>query len=241
MAEYDTMLEFGETGDICQEIADEYGQRLHYLLDLTEETGEEYAIMVWKHNGVLHATDEVEGETGFFKKSIKSEDVSAQKMEVAREVGIEDANEFYREVEWLIGIHTHPGGDPSPSSGDLLVMLDNAKKARKVELDNTHFISSEPIMNGLLAVSQQHGEVIITGMLIPDEMPGHTELNAYEDEVKSFQVGNMPKFFDSDEEKEDFLDKRRENYRELLGKITGDYNQYASPVLRRCHAKAGYR
>ena len=94
MAEYDTRVPIGEESDLCKEIADQYGDKLERLLELTKETGEEYGVVFWKMDGRIEVTDNVEGESNAFTKSVSGSSIKSLLRQAGEE---EDIDEFKKE------------------------------------------------------------------------------------------------------------------------------------------------
>jgi len=236
MAEYDTRVPIGEPSDLCKEIADQYGNKLERLLELTKETGEEYGVVFWKSNGRIEVTDDVEGESNSFTKSVSGSSIKSLLSQAAEEEGIKDANEFYDKTEWVTVAHTHPTGDPSPSGGDMLAMLSHMEDMRKIQQENTKYISEVPVPTALLAVAEaDNGDVIITGLRMEGEVPSLMHIGPYKDEVKSYKASATPRFFDTDAEKERWMQNKEEKYQELISNLT-EGSQYRDPILELCNA-----
>jgi len=236
MPSYDTRIPIGEPGDVCEEIAEKFGNRLRKLLELTEEVGEEFGTVMWKIDGVVKSARRIEGETSGFTQSVKGSDIDQLLREAAKEEGIDDANEFHERADWVAVVHTHPKGDPSPSGGDLLALLNHHKTLYKIESDNSRYISDKPVPTALLAVARaDNGDTIITGLRIPEEKHSLIHLNAYEDQIKSYKAASMPRFFDTDEEKRKWKKNRDESYQELIHNLV-DGGEYRDPVFEKCHA-----
>jgi len=236
MPSYDTRIPIGEASDLCKEIADQYGDKLENLLELTKETGEEYAVVFWKIDGRIEVTDNVEGESNAFTKSVSSSSINSLLRQASEEENIGDANVFYDKSDWVAIVHTHPTGDPSPSAGDMLAMLSHMESVRKIQQQNTHYISEIPVPTALLAVAEaDNGDVIITGLRMEGEVPSLMHIGPYKDEVKSYKASATPRFFDTDAEKERWMQNKEEKYQELISNLT-EGSQYRDPILELCNA-----
>lgn len=236
MVNYDTRIPIGESSGICQEIASEYEERLNWILDATEDANEEYAFGIWKINGKLHISSEVEGESSILKKSITSQGVNDIRQEIVDRTGVDDGSDFYKQSEWVALVHTHPGGDPSPSAADIIYLMNRARNVKSITSEFSSYMSTLPVITALLAVSRHdNGDIIITGFEVKDDLPGMEWIEHYEGQAKSYNVKSIPRYFDSEDRRLSAEEARKRAYDELIHNIT-EGQVAGKGVLNKCHA-----
>lgn len=225
-------------GSVCEVVATGLEPQIKQMWEATARSQEEQAIGVVINNGeITHHTAMVEGRTKALTRSITSTNVSEIRKDVGRLTGIDDAAEFNEQIDDFIILHTHPGGDPSPSTADLEYMINQTEKVNNMRSEGVAFISSLPEPTGLLAVSKSGKDLfLITGFTVIDDLPGYNWIDFYGDEVSSIKIKSLPDFFDDEDKKETFQETRKEVYRQFIELITEESEGPGNPkILDRCH------
>lgn len=237
-----------ESSGVCQEIANDPESRrvIEEMVDRTVDV--ERGVIFYKIDGNIKHTDIVKGkEPGIIETSaITSENEIELRKKVIEIEGVEDANIFYEDYDWIILAHTHPGGDPSPSAGDIGYILEKSDWVWNMQQEYGGFHSTLPVLTGVMAVSREKkrgteegivggNKILITGFTVSDNLPSLDWIEYYQDQARSLKVKTIPRFYDSEEEKKTHKERRIEAYHELIEILT-EGDEFKDPILNRCHA-----
>jgi proteasome lid subunit RPN8/RPN11 len=227
MAEYDTLMEFRETGGICEEIAQEYPNLLSILLDDTSADEVERGVGVIKFkDGSISVTDVEVGKSGVIAASMTNVNLSNMKVEMNQM-----AQESSSQELWRAYVHTHPRGDPSLSGADIKWMLERAKG-----MTMGHGEPSEEPNVALLAVARDDSDdIIISGYSVSDNLPSFDIIDFYIRQAEGYKNTRTVKRFEGKYEGKQTFKGREEAYRKLTQLVEeGNYNKPGA--LDRCHA-----
>lgn len=218
-----------QTTGICTLLGSAFTQEILNIVGETERDGLERGIIFYQlpDNG-WHRTEQIEGEEetgGLIAGRIKASDIKST---------LRDIPESAFDVSL---VHTHPTPDPTPSTGDIKSILDEADFKVKIESDFHKVAINRPTLDSLLQVSRK-GEngFILTGMEIrePEDMDVRggelrfiESLNDMANTVRLKQTNIASQMGASEEEKEELKQDFRDSYEELL--------ERASRVLAFCH------
>lgn len=234
MVKYRTVLPIKDDSGICKEIAMNAKGGIGNIINLTERTGEEHAIGVYKLDGNIEYTRGEGGKTFDGTSSMSESNINSIRRDVMEESGIDDPNVFYHDSDYFVILHTHPGGDPSPSSSDLMYLLNLTESIYFMEGKYTGQSGRLPVPNGLLAVSENKGDIIITGFEIKDNLPSFDMIEYYQDSLETLNLKRVPDLIDRDKLDDD-KDLFSQSYYILVDILTEGDKRF-DPVLDRCHA-----
>jgi len=218
MPDYDTRFDFGEgQEERCEEITQQFGETIKQMVDRTEEEEIEFAFLAYKEGGAWKRTEIIEGEG---KSMTSGGSIPVKKLREAK-------RQFDRGTP-LVLVHTHPGGDPSPSPGDLINYIKDLEKWRGIQgAKNSSSYNYTPPDTGILeavtAAAKQDGDYILGGVFTHEDhgdIPSSRTLDHIKDKVRSIDTA-MLGVITGRTSKEQW-EKKWEEYRDLIDNI-GDF------------------
>lgn len=234
---HDVKLPLQETSGICERIARDIPDKLEDMLVRTEKTNEEYAIGIYWDNGTPMVTSTEEGISKLMSKSVTAKSIRNIRSEAMEMAGLDDVNEFYDRYKDFLIVHTHPGGDPSPSGKDISYALECAKDVSQIKSSRIHVGSRMAQPTGLLAVSRgENGDIIISGLTATHEQVRDGEIKYLQERASVFAFSKMPDVMYTEEEREYTHSKKTEMAYDVLIRYLTEGTEYQDPKLNRCHA-----